>query len=35
VAALRRAEALDDFDKDIFLYKHLPAIAEFGAEFEC
>jgi hypothetical protein len=34
VATLRRVEALDGFDEDIFLYKHLPAIAEFGAEFD-
>jgi hypothetical protein len=27
-------EALDGFDEDIFRYKHLPAIAEFGAEFD-
>jgi hypothetical protein len=34
VAALRRVEALDGFDEDIFFYKRLPAIAEFGAEFD-
>jgi hypothetical protein len=31
---LRRVEALDGFDEDIFLYNHLPAIAECGAEFD-
>ena len=34
VAALRRVEARDGFDEDISLYKHLAAIAEFGAEFD-
>src|SRR6516165_681988 len=30
---LRRVEALDGVDEDTLLYQHLPATAEFGAEF--